>query len=84
MARVELIQPPKRIDERVLDEILRVERAARSRRQSSSSPSPQRRQTTREQSIERFAIALPYKDEQLLSGFEWVSGSPWIRHEYQY
>src|SRR5437762_760893 len=57
---IELIQPAERIDDRVLNEILGIERAPRGRRQSSASPAAQRRQAAREQAVERAAVPLPY------------------------
>ena len=60
MTRVESIEAPQRVDDRVLYQVLGVERAARGRWQSPACPAAQRRQAPREQSIQCFAIALSY------------------------
>jgi hypothetical protein len=76
VARLELLQPPQRIDDGVLNEILRIERATRRSRETAASPSAQRRYAARVQAVKRIPIALPDEVQQLLSGFERIRGDP--------
>jgi len=80
VARLELLQSAQRIDDGVLNEILRIERATGRSRETAASPSAQRRYAARVQALECVAIALPDEVQQLLSGFERIRGGPSVGH----
>ena len=79
MPRLELIEPAQRIQDGVLDEILRIERTPRGGREPSACPAAQRRKASRKQLIERVAIAGAHAREQLERRFQRVPGGTFVR-----